>query len=53
LHLGIFEQPTGGFFERFAHEVKEKRKLDIRTEGTLRKDGVYAVAPPDPGTKIA
>jgi hypothetical protein len=33
--------------------VKEKIKLDIRAVGAIRVDEVYAVAPPEPGKKIA
>jgi hypothetical protein len=46
-------QTSGDLFDRFAKEVKEKIKLDIRAVGTIRVDEVYAVAPPDPGKKIA
>ncbi len=46
-------QTSGGLFDRFAKEVKEKIKLDIRAVGTIRVDEVYAVAPPEPGKKIA
>ena len=37
----------------FAKEVKERIKLDIRAVGTIRVDEVYAVAPPEPGKKVA
>ena len=52
---GTFQgfQTSGGLFDRFAKEVKEKIKLDIRAVGTIRVDEVYAVAPPEPGKKIA
>ncbi|MEI9479029.1 MAG: pyridoxamine 5'-phosphate oxidase family protein, partial [Deltaproteobacteria bacterium] len=46
-------QTSGEFFDRFAKEVKEKMKLDIKAVGTIRVDEVYAVAPPEPGEKIA
>ncbi|OGQ09574.1 MAG: hypothetical protein A2026_02935 [Deltaproteobacteria bacterium RBG_19FT_COMBO_46_12] len=46
-------QTSGGLFDRFAKEVKEKIKLNIRAVGTIRVDEVYAVAPPQPGKKIA
>lgn len=46
-------QTSGDLFDRFAKEVKEKIKLDIRAVGTIRVDQVYAVAPPEPGKKIA
>ena len=46
-------QTSGELFDRFAKEVKEKIKLDIRAVGTIRVDEIYAVAPPDPGKKIA
>ena len=46
-------QTSGDLFDRFAKEVKEKIKLDIRAVGTIRVDEVYAVAPPEPGKKIA
>ena len=52
---GTFQgfQTSGGLFDRFAKEVKEKIKLDIKAVGTIRVDEVYAVAPPEPGKKIA
>lgn len=46
-------QTSGELFDRFAKEVKEKITLDIRAVGTIRVDEVYAVAPPEPGKKIA
>jgi len=46
-------QTSGELFDRFAKEVKEKIKLNIRAVGTIRVDEVYAVAPPEPGKKIA
>ena len=46
-------QTSGELFERFAKMVKEKIKLDIRAVGTIRVDEGYAVAPPEPGEKIA
>ena len=46
-------QTSGELFEGFAKTVKEKIKLDIRAVGTIRVDEVYAVAPPEPGKKIA
>ena len=46
-------QTSGGLFDRFAKEAKEKIKLDIKAVGTIRVDEVYAVAPPQPGKKIA
>jgi hypothetical protein len=46
-------QTSGELFDRFAKEAKEKIKLDIRAVGTIRVDEVYAVAPPEPGKKIA
>ena len=46
-------QTSGELFDRFAKEVKEKIKLDIRAVGTIRVDEVYAVAPPNSGKKIA
>jgi predicted pyridoxine 5'-phosphate oxidase superfamily flavin-nucleotide-binding protein len=46
-------QTTGELFDRFAKEVKERIKLDIRAVGTIRVDEVYAVAAPEPGKKIA
>jgi predicted pyridoxine 5'-phosphate oxidase superfamily flavin-nucleotide-binding protein len=52
---GTFQgfQTSGGLFDRFAKEAKEKIKLDIKAVGTIRVDEVYAVAPPQPGKKIA
>jgi uncharacterized protein len=46
-------QTSGELFDRFSKEVKEKIKLDIRAVGTIRVDEIYAVAPPEPGKKIA
>ena len=46
-------QTSGEIFDRFAKAVKEKIKLDIKAVGTIRVDEVYAVAPPEPGKKIA
>ena len=46
-------QTSGELFDRFAKEVKERIKLDIRAVGTIRVDEVYAVGPPEPGKKIA
>ncbi len=46
-------QTSGELFDRFAKTIKEKMKLDIRAVGTIRVDEVYAVAPPEPGKKIA
>ncbi len=46
-------QTSGEIFDRFAKEVKERIKLDIRAVGTIRVDEVYAVAPPQPGKKVA
>ena len=46
-------QTSGELFLKFAKLVKEKIKLDIRAVGTIRVDEVYAVAPPEPGKKVA
>jgi uncharacterized protein len=46
-------QTSGELFDRFAKEVKERIKLDVKAVGTIRADEVYAVAPPEPGKKIA
>jgi uncharacterized protein len=46
-------QTSGELFDRFSKEVKEKIRLDIRAVGTIRVDEIYAVAPPEPGKKIA
>jgi hypothetical protein len=46
-------QTSGQLFDRFAKEIKERIKLDIKAVGTIRVDEVYAVAPPQPGKKIA
>jgi predicted pyridoxine 5'-phosphate oxidase superfamily flavin-nucleotide-binding protein len=46
-------QTSGELFDRFAKEIKERIKLDIRAVGTIKVDEVYAVAPPQPGKKIA
>src|SRR4030042_4522869 len=39
-------QTTGDLFDRFAKEIKERIKLDIRAVGTIRGDEVYAGPPP-------
>ena len=46
-------QTSGELFNRLAKEIKERIKLDIKAVGTIRVDEVYAVAPPQPGKKIA
>jgi len=46
-------QTSGELFNSFAKEIKEKINLDIRAVGTIRVDEIYAVAPPEPGKKIA
>jgi hypothetical protein len=46
-------QTSGELFLKFAKMVKEKINLDIRAVGMIRVDEVYAVAPPEPGKKIA
>jgi hypothetical protein len=46
-------QTSGELFDRFAKEIKERIKLGIRAVGTIRVEEVYAVAPPEPGKKIA
>ena len=46
-------QTSGDLFDKFAKEVKEKIELDIRAVGTIRVDEIFAVAPPDPGKKVA
>ena len=46
-------QKSGELFDRLAREVKERIKLDIKAVGTIKVDEVYAVAPPQPGKKIA
>ena len=46
-------QTSGELFDRFAKEIKERIKLDIRAVGTIKVEEVYAVAPPQPGKKIA
>jgi hypothetical protein len=33
--------------------IKERITLNIKAVGTINLDGVYAVAPPEPGKKIA
>ena len=52
---GTFQgfQTSGELFDKFAKEVRERIKLDIRAVGAIRVDEVYAVAPPHPGRKIA
>ncbi|OGP89282.1 MAG: hypothetical protein A2157_10235 [Deltaproteobacteria bacterium RBG_16_47_11] len=46
-------QTSGELFDKFAKEIKEKIKLDIKGVGVIRVDEVYTVAPPEPGKKIA
>ena len=52
---GTFQgfQTSGELFNRFAKEIKERIKMNIRAVGTVKVDEVYAVAPPQPGKKIA
>lgn len=52
---GTFQgfQTSGELFDRFAKEIKERIKMDIKAVGTIKVDEVYAVAPPQPGKKIA
>jgi uncharacterized protein len=52
---GTFQgfQTSGGLFDRFAKEIKERIKMNIKAVGTIKVDEVYAVAPPQPGKKIA
>jgi predicted pyridoxine 5'-phosphate oxidase superfamily flavin-nucleotide-binding protein len=46
-------QTSGTLFDRFAKEIKERIKLDIKAVGTIKVDEIYTVAPPQPGKKIA
>jgi predicted pyridoxine 5'-phosphate oxidase superfamily flavin-nucleotide-binding protein len=46
-------QTSGELFDRFAKEVKSRIKLSIKSVGTIKVEEVYAVAPPQPGKKIA
>jgi len=46
-------QASGELFDRFAKEVKERIKMDIKAVGTIKVEEVYTVAPPQPGKKIA
>ena len=48
-----FQTSSGGLFDRFAKEIKERIKMNIKAVGTIKVDEVYAVAPPQPGKKIA
>jgi hypothetical protein len=52
---GTFQgfQTSGELFNRFAKEIKERIKMNIKAVGTIKVDEVYAVAPPQPGKKIA
>jgi hypothetical protein len=52
---GTFQgfQTSGELFDRFAKEIKERIKMNIKAVGTIKVDEVYAVAPPQPGKKIA
>jgi len=52
---GTFQgfQTSGELFNRFAKEIKEKMKMNVKAVGTIRVDEVYAVASPQPGKKIA
>ena len=52
---GTFQgfQTSGELFNRFAKEIKEKMKMNVKAVGTIRVDEVYAVVPPQPGKKIA
>jgi hypothetical protein len=46
-------QTSGKLFDRFAKEIKERIKMDIKAVGTIKVEEIYAVAPPQPGKKIA
>jgi hypothetical protein len=52
---GTFQgfQTSGELFNRFSKEVRERINMTIRAVGTIKVDEVYAVAPPQPGKKIA
>ena len=52
---GTFQgfQTSGELFDRFAKEIKERIKMNIKAVGLINVDEVYAVAPPQPGKKIA
>ena len=52
---GTFQrfQTSGELFDRFAKDVKERIKMNIKAVGTVKVDEVYSVAPPQPGKKIA
>ncbi len=52
---GTFQgfQTSGELFNRFAKEIKERIKMNIKAVGTIKVDEIYAVAPPQPGKKIA
>jgi len=51
---GTFQgfQTSGELFNRFAKEVRERIKMNIKAVGTIKVDEVYAVAPPQSGKKI-
>src|SRR5512135_2860159 len=44
-------QTSGELFDRFAKEVKERIKLDIKAVGTIRVDEIYSVASSEEGLK--
>jgi hypothetical protein len=46
-------QTSGELFDRFAKEIRERINLVMKAVGTIRVDEIYAVAPPEPGKKIA
>jgi hypothetical protein len=46
-------QTSGELFDRFAKEIKERIKVNIKAVGTIKVDEVYAVAPPQAGKKIS
>lgn len=52
---GTFQgfQTSGELFDRFAKEIRERKKMSIKAAGTIKVDEIYAVAPPQPGKKIA
>lgn len=52
---GTFQgfQTSGELFNRFAKEIKERIKMNVKAVGTIRVDEIYAVAPPQPGKKVA
>ena len=52
---GTFQgfQSSGPLFDRFAQQIKQALKIDIKQIGTIKVDEVYSVGPSEAGKKLA